>query len=76
MPFAKSPAVEDEVVLGDVHERLLERSPRRRRQNHIVERALRDDGFDDAPIVDAGEHTKDGVRHRISVPARSYSRAC
>ena len=66
----ESPSVEDEVVLRDVHERLLERSPRRRRENHVVEAALRDDGFDDAGIGGTGKRAKEGVRHRISVHGR------
>ena len=53
-----------------MHQRLLEQSTRRRRENHVVETALRDDGFDDAGIGGTGERAKEGVRHRISVHGR------
>src|SRR5262249_57759168 len=48
MPFGEAPAVEDQIVLGHVCERDVERSSRRWRQDHIVERATRDDRFDGA----------------------------
>ncbi len=66
MLLAKSPAAEDQIVTRHVGQRLLQRAPGRRREDHVVEGASRNDGLDDAPRVErTAECAKDGVRHRI-----------
>ena len=49
MAFAQAPAVEDQVVAGDVGQRLIERAARRRGQDHVVKAAPRPHCFNNAP---------------------------
>ena len=48
MALAEPPAVEDEIVLRDLRQRRVERAPRCRRQNDIVEGPARSDRLDRA----------------------------
>jgi hypothetical protein len=48
MPLAQPPAVEDEIVLRDLRQRGVERTPCCRRQNDIGEAPARNDRFDGA----------------------------
>src|SRR4029450_972887 len=48
LPPAEPPPAEDQRVAAHLHERVLERAQRRRRQDHVGEGALRRDGLDGA----------------------------
>ena len=64
MPLAKAPAIEDEVVTGDVDQGLIERAPRCRRQDHVVEAAAGHDRLDcTAGANQSGEGAQERVGH-------------
>ena len=46
MALAEAPPVEDEIVLRHLRQRRVERAPRRRRQDHIVEGPARNGRLD------------------------------
>src|SRR5262245_5166876 len=63
MSFAKTPAIEDEVVLRDLRQRLVERAACCRRQNHIVEGPPRDDRLDRTASLRSKQPGKRKGRH-------------
>src|SRR5262249_54839724 len=66
--LAEAPAIEDEVVLGDLRHRRLERLPRCRRQDDVVERPPRGHRIDDAAPDRAEEPGKGERCHASTVP--------
>jgi hypothetical protein len=63
VPLAKSPAVEDEVVLGYLGKRHVERTSRGGRQNDIVKRPARRVALDCSPCAGAEEAGERDGRH-------------
>ena len=68
MPFAETPAVEDQIVLRHLRQGVIKCAPGRRRQNHIIECPARHDRLDRAAAVQA-EQTGEWDRcHGSTVP--------
>ena len=65
--FAKSPPLENQIVMRDLNQRLIERSSRRWGQNDIVERASGNDRFDRTTAARETEKTGKG-RHSGAQP--------
>src|SRR5262245_48905306 len=63
VPFAKTPAVEDKVVLRNLCKSVIQRAARCRRQDHIVERAARNDRLDSTSSLGAKQPGKGKRRH-------------
>ena len=68
MPFAKAPALEDEIVLRNLGQRGFKRTPRRRRKNDIIKTAARRDAFDRAAASNAKETRKCARAHPLHHP--------
>ena len=65
MPLAETPAIEDQVMASDVDQRLIKRSPRRQRQDHVVERTTGNNGLDRSPSASqAAKDAEERVGHR------------
>jgi hypothetical protein len=58
VPLAEAPAIENQIVIGDLHQRLIQRPPRRFRQHDIRECPSRHDRFDRLTCVAAGEDSE------------------
>ena len=63
MALGEAPPVEDQIMLRHLRERDVERSPRRRRQDDIVECAARHDRLDRAAARDAEQTSEGNWRH-------------
>ena len=68
MPFAKAPALEDEIVLRNLGQRSFKSTPRRRRENDIIKTAARRDAFDRAAASNAKEPRKCARAHPLHHP--------
>jgi hypothetical protein len=71
MPFPKAPALEYQIVLGNLGQRSLKSAAGRGRQNDVVEGSARRDAFDRAPATSAKKTRKWNRRH----PLQTY-RSC
>ena len=67
MALAKTPPVEDQIVLRHLRERAVERSPCRRRQDDVVECAAWHDRLERATAADAKQTSEGSCRHGFTV---------
>ena len=70
--LAQPPSIEDEIVTGDLGERLVQRASRRRRQDDVLKRPPRDNGLDRAGSgpqgLQGGELRGNGANIAIMTP--------
>jgi hypothetical protein len=65
MPFPKTPAPEDQIVLCDLGQRSFKSAARRRRKNDIIKTSARRDGFDRAAASNAKKTREWNRRHSL-----------
>src|ERR1700761_2002987 len=76
MAFAKAPALEDEIVLGNLGQRSFKSTPRRGRENDIIKSAARRDAFDRAAASNAKETRECARPHPLHHPVLVGQNQC